>query len=47
MGERENGVRIVSITILTTAPVLTQPNPRKPFKLEVDTSDYATGAILF
>jgi hypothetical protein len=35
------------INILTTEPVLTHPNPEKPFKLEVDTSDYATGAILF
>jgi hypothetical protein len=35
------------INILTTKPVLTHPNPKKPFKLEVDASDYATGAILF
>jgi hypothetical protein len=35
------------INILTTEPVLTHPDPEKPFKLEVDASDYATGAILF
>src|SRR6267154_5768467 len=35
------------IHILTTAPVLTHPDPDKPYELEVDTSDYATGAILF
>jgi hypothetical protein len=35
------------IGILTLAPVLTHPNPDKPFELEVDASDYATGAILF
>jgi hypothetical protein len=35
------------IDILTLAPVLTHPNQEKPFKLEVDVSDYATGAILF
>jgi hypothetical protein len=35
------------INILTTEPVLTHPDPEKPFELEVDTSDYATGAILF
>jgi hypothetical protein len=35
------------INILTTAPVLTHPNPEKPFELEVDASNYATGAILF
>jgi hypothetical protein len=35
------------INILTTEPVLTHPDPEKPFKLEVDASDYAMGAILF
>jgi hypothetical protein len=35
------------INILTTEPVLTHPNPEKLFELEVDASDYATGAILF
>ena len=35
------------IHILTTEPVLTHPDPEKPFELEVDASDYATGAILF
>jgi hypothetical protein len=35
------------INILTTKPVLTHPDPEKPFELEVDTSNYATGAILF
>src|SRR6266852_5226644 len=35
------------IHILTSESVLTHPNPEKPFELEVDASDYATGAILF
>jgi hypothetical protein len=35
------------VNILTTEPVLTHPDPKKPFELEVDASDYATGAILF
>jgi hypothetical protein len=35
------------INILTNEPVLTHPDPEKPFELEVDVSDYATGAILF
>ena len=32
---------------VTTKPVLVHPDPTKPFKLEVDASNYATGAILF
>jgi len=35
------------IHILTTKPVLAQPNQNKPFELEVDASNYTTGAILF
>jgi hypothetical protein len=35
------------INILTTEPVLTHPDPEKPFELEVNASDYATGTILF
>src|SRR6266852_139048 len=35
------------IHILTSKPVLTHPDPEKPFELEVDASDFATGAILF
>ena len=35
------------IHILTTEPVLAQPDQDKPFELEVDASNYATGAILF
>src|SRR6266852_9481795 len=35
------------IHILTSEPVLTHPDPEKPFELEVDALDYATGAILF
>jgi hypothetical protein len=35
------------INILTTELVLTHPDPEKPFELEVNISDYATGAILF
>jgi hypothetical protein len=31
---------------LTSASLLLQPDVRKPFFLECDTSDYATGAIL-
>jgi hypothetical protein len=32
---------------VTTNPVLVHPDPAKPFELEVDASNYATGAILF
>jgi hypothetical protein len=35
------------INILTMEPVLMHPDPENPFELEVDVSDYATGAILF
>src|SRR6266852_8495757 len=35
------------IHILTFEPVLTHPDPEKPFELEVDASDYTTGVILF
>ena len=35
------------IEILTSEPVLTHPDPDKPFELEVDASNYAIGAILF
>jgi len=35
------------IKCVTTQPVLIHPDPSKAFKLEVDASDYATGAILF
>jgi hypothetical protein len=36
-----------TINILTMAPVLTHPDPEKPFELEVDALDYATSTILF
>jgi len=35
------------IHILTSEPILTHPDPDKPFELEVNASDYATSAILF
>ena len=35
------------IRLVTTQPVLIHPNPDKTFELEVDASNYATGAILF
>ena len=35
------------IKIVTSEPVLACPDLEKPFKLEVDTSAYAVGAILF
>ena len=35
------------IHILTSEPILTHPDPEKPFELEVDASDYATGTNLF
>jgi hypothetical protein len=35
------------IDILTSEPVLTHPDPDKPFELEVDASNYTIGAILF
>jgi hypothetical protein len=31
---------------LTTTPILMVPNPRKPFTLETDASDFAVGAVL-
>jgi hypothetical protein len=35
------------IELITTAPILTYPNLENPFKLEVDASAFAVGAILF
>ena len=35
------------IRLVTTQPVLIHPDPDKTFKLKVDASNYATGAILF
>src|SRR6266576_4538536 len=35
------------IQLVTEQPVLIHPNPNKTFKLEVDSSNYATEAILF
>ena len=35
------------INIVTSDPILWQPNPAKPYKLEVDASQEATGAILW
>ena len=35
------------INIVTSDPVLWQPNPAKPYKLEVDAPQEATGAILW
>ena len=35
------------INLATTDPVLRQPNHNKPFELEVDASQFATGAILY
>jgi hypothetical protein len=35
------------IAKVTSAPVLTYPNPQKQFELEVDASLFAIGAILF
>ena len=35
------------ITLTTTDPVLWQPDHNKPFKLEVDASQFAMGAILY
>jgi hypothetical protein len=32
---------------VTTTPVLVRPDPSRQFKLEVDTSGIATGAILY
>jgi RNase H-like domain found in reverse transcriptase len=35
------------IKIVTSDPVLHQPNYEKPFTLKVDASQYTTGAILY
>jgi RNase H-like domain found in reverse transcriptase len=35
------------IKSITTDPVLHQPNHTKPYTLEVDASQYASGAILY
>lgn len=35
------------IDVLTSEPVLTHPDPTKPFELEVDASNFTTGTILF
>ena len=31
---------------VTSAPVLISPDPTKPFRIEADSSDFATGAVL-
>ena len=41
-----NAVRKLKKAV-TTAPVLVRPDPSKQFELEVDTSQIATGAILY
>jgi len=33
-------------TVVTTAPVLVSPQESDPFQIEVDSSDFATGAVL-
>jgi hypothetical protein len=35
------------INVLTSEPVLTHPDPNKPFELEVNALNFATSAILF
>jgi len=35
------------IAIVLNDPVLFRPDPKRPFILEVDTSVFATGAILY
>ena len=44
--QHTNAVRRL-IDIVTSRPVLAHPDPTIPFELEVDASNYATGAILF
>src|SRR4029077_12289674 len=31
---------------VTSAPVLVSPDPTRPFRIEADSSDYATGVVL-
>ena len=31
---------------VTSTPILVQPDPEHPYRLETDSSDYATGAVL-
>jgi len=33
-------------TVVTTAPVLVSPQNSEPFRVEADSSDFATGAVL-
>src|SRR5882757_6681583 len=33
-------------TAITSAPILAMPNDDQPFRVEADSSDYATGAVL-
>jgi transposase InsO family protein/predicted aspartyl protease len=41
----QNAFEQLKISV-TTAPVLTMPSDRDPFRVEADSSDYATGAVL-
>ena len=33
-------------SLVTSAPILTSPDNSKPFRIEADSSDFATGAVL-
>jgi len=34
-------------TVVTTTPVLVSPQESDPFRIEADSSDFTTGAVLF
>lgn len=45
-GEEEKNAFVLLQSSITSSPVLIHPSPDKPFKLETDSSDYASGAVL-
>jgi len=45
-GEAERTAFTRSKGSVTSTPVLISPDPTKPFRIEADSSDFATGAVL-
>jgi len=46
-GPKQKEAQDKLITLITSAPILARPDPDKQFKLETDTSQVGTGAILY